>query len=338
MKINNELLLTKYFAAAIATLKKAITFDTSPTPTQPKKPFGEGNYQILIWIMDLAKSWDFQPKFDNDNYYAYIDYGAGKDIFMIAAHLDTVAVGDLKQWNHAPFEPIIKNIKLFGRGAINDKGPAIINFYALKYLKDHHYQSKNYKIRLVFGVNEESKMACLAKYAKQEALPKWGYTPDGMFPCIYGEKWIVHIDICGKADKLFTLTGGQQYNMVNNIVYYSGPKIKILAKLLKQNNLSCVLKDNTLKVSGKAGHCSMPELGINAGTWTLHCLVLLKIKHPLIKLVNDYFHNNFTMENIFGNLADETGISISNLGITELTAAGDIRIGINFSVPALANP
>lgn len=338
MKVNNDILCNKYFDEAIVTLKKAITFDTSQAKSQPKKPFGEGNYQILIWIMDLAKSWGFQPKFDDENYYAYIDYGQGNDIFMIAPHLDIVPSGDLKQWKNSPFEPIIKDNILFGRGALDDKGPAIINLYALKYLKDNNYQPKNYKIRLIFGVNEEGKMDCLEKYVKQEKLPKWGYTPDGVFPCIYAEKWIVNVDIYGKTNNLFTLTGGKQYNIVNDVIYYSGPKIEQLQKLLIKNNLNCSLKDSTLKVSGKPAHGSMPELGINAATWTLHCLHLLNIEHPLITLVNDYFHNNFAAENIFGKLEDESGVLTSNLGITEIDKNGYVRIGINFRVPVLCEP
>ena len=52
----------------------------------------------------------------------------------IIGHLDVVPAGD--GWTKCmPFEPTIENDKLYGRGAIDDKGPVAASYIALKILK-----------------------------------------------------------------------------------------------------------------------------------------------------------------------------------------------------------
>ncbi|MBY7704420.1 M20/M25/M40 family metallo-hydrolase [Vibrio harveyi] len=46
--------------------------------------------------------------------------------------------------------------KLIGRGSFDDKGPTMMNLYALKYLKDQGYNPDKYKIRMIFGLTEET--------------------------------------------------------------------------------------------------------------------------------------------------------------------------------------
>ena len=42
--------------------------------------------------------------------------GRGKRVIAIDGHVDTVDVGDLKQWKTDPFTPVLKNGILYGRG------------------------------------------------------------------------------------------------------------------------------------------------------------------------------------------------------------------------------
>lgn len=80
-------------------------------------------------------------------------------------------MGDLKKWDFEPFQPQIIDGKLLGRGAFDDKGPTIINLYALKYLKDHDYQP-DYCIRLIFGLTEETDWALIRAYMPIERTPQ----------------------------------------------------------------------------------------------------------------------------------------------------------------------
>lgn len=48
--------------------------------------------------------------------------GETKPLFVFAGHTDVVPTGDLAQWKHPPFEAVIENNILYGRGAADMKG------------------------------------------------------------------------------------------------------------------------------------------------------------------------------------------------------------------------
>ena len=57
-----------------------------------------------------------------------------KNYFGIIGHLDVVPVGD--GWTFEPFNPVISDGKLYGRGTTDDKGPVIGALYAMKAVMD----------------------------------------------------------------------------------------------------------------------------------------------------------------------------------------------------------
>jgi succinyl-diaminopimelate desuccinylase len=50
---------------------------------------------------------------------------------MLLTHLDHIAVGDLALWRHPPFAGVLENGELFGRGAVDIKGPLAAQIYTL---------------------------------------------------------------------------------------------------------------------------------------------------------------------------------------------------------------
>ncbi|WP_425288883.1 hypothetical protein [Spiroplasma endosymbiont of Asaphidion curtum] len=61
---------------------------------------------------------------------------------------------------------------------MDDKGPAIINLFALKYLVDEGFIPQK-RIRLIFGITEETTWDAIKHYMNNEEKPKFAYTPDG---------------------------------------------------------------------------------------------------------------------------------------------------------------
>jgi succinyl-diaminopimelate desuccinylase len=96
-------------------------------------------------------------------------------------HLDVVPVGD--GWTHGPFNPVIENGKLYGRGVNDDKGPTMAAFYAMRALKEMNVPLKR-KIRLILGTDEESGMRCIKHYLTKYDPPVIGFAPDATFPLI----------------------------------------------------------------------------------------------------------------------------------------------------------
>lgn len=61
--------------------------------------------------------------------------GNGPESVLFDAHLDTVEV-EADKWNTNPFEAAVKNGTVYGRGAVDDKGPFTSIFFAGKAVKE----------------------------------------------------------------------------------------------------------------------------------------------------------------------------------------------------------
>lgn len=96
-------------------------------------PFGKNTKEALEYTLNLGNKLGFKTK-NLDGYCGYIEFGEGEKLIGIIGHLDVVPSGD--GWNTPPFEATIKENKIFGRGAIDDKGPVIASLYAMKAIKD----------------------------------------------------------------------------------------------------------------------------------------------------------------------------------------------------------
>lgn len=151
-------------------------------------PFGEGAKKALDYALDLGNRLGFRTK-NIDNYCGYIEFGEGKNLLGIIGHLDVVPSGD--GWDTPPFSSTIKDGKIFGRGAIDDKGPVVASLYAMKAIKDNI--KINSRVRLILGINEEKDWKCIKHYKEKEELPTIGFSPDADFPCIYAEKGIATV-------------------------------------------------------------------------------------------------------------------------------------------------
>ncbi|ATG97262.1 Sapep family Mn(2+)-dependent dipeptidase [Mesoplasma lactucae] len=338
MKIDEKVLIDKYFKEAYEQTKKILSIPSYAQPKEANKPFGPGVYDVLNYVMDLAKSLGFETHKDEQNRYGFLDFGKGDEIFVILGHLDVVPPGNIKEWVTPPFTPIEQDGKLIGRGAFDDKGPTMMNLYALKYLLDNGFEP-DYKIRMIFGLTEETTWESIHAYIDDYGYGNvaMGYTPDAEFPVVYAEKWVVDLDVVGNLETDFSIKGGEAYNVVDDLVTYKGPKTDDIATYLKENNIPTSFNDkNELVVQGKAGHGSLPWLGINAATWLGRAMKNVGIKNEVVDSLNN-MHEDYYAKNFVKPIDDETGPLTQNLGIINVEN-GKQKFSLNFRVPALANP
>lgn len=68
-------------------------------------------------------------------------------------HLD-VQPAEEPQWVSAPFEPLIQDERIYGRGSTDDKGPALTTVHAIAFLRAQGYALPN--IQLIYETEEES--------------------------------------------------------------------------------------------------------------------------------------------------------------------------------------
>lgn len=249
--------MKNYFNDIVKTISEIIKFDSSKAPAKEGKPFGEPCADCLNYFLTLAKDLGFETV-NYDNYVGEVRFGSGED-FAVLCHLDVVPAGE--GWTREPFGGEIDEVnkKIWGRGALDDKGPAVITLFALKALKDEGFKP-NKTIKLILGCNEETGWACIDHYNKVAKMPDIGISPDADFPVIYAEKGIMHIKVCfDLPEGVKSISGGSAANMV---CAYCRAETDKREKLL--NALNLTYENGCVISCGKSAHGSTPEKGINA--------------------------------------------------------------------------
>lgn len=265
-------LIDEYREDIINSTREIIRIRSVEEAPKENMPFGEGPYRALKYALDLCEEIGMETK-NFDSYAGHADYGDGYETVGILVHLDVVPEGD--GWDFDPYGGEISDNKLYGRGTIDDKGPAIASIYAVKALIDSG-EKLNKKIRIIFGTNEESGWGCMKHYFKHEKAPDMAFVPDADFPVINGEKGILIFDIEGDLEKnkeieIISLEGGNVPNMVaDRASAVIRPKnLDSLITLLEKNkneNISWERQEGQLILlaKGKSAHGSTPENGLNA--------------------------------------------------------------------------
>ena len=84
----------------------------------------------------------------------YGSLGKGSHTIAFDSHMDTVDVGNPEKWKYDPFDGIIENDIIYGRGASDQKGGLASALYALRILAENGLP-ENLKIIFVGSVREE---------------------------------------------------------------------------------------------------------------------------------------------------------------------------------------
>ena len=84
----------------------------------PEAPFGPGPVAGLKHMLAYGERDGFTVK-NVDNYAGHIEYGEGDETLGIFGHMDVVPAGD--GWETDPYEPVIKDGKIYARGASDDR-------------------------------------------------------------------------------------------------------------------------------------------------------------------------------------------------------------------------
>jgi acetylornithine deacetylase/succinyl-diaminopimelate desuccinylase-like protein len=96
-------------------------------------------------------------------YAEYLDAGKNKPTVLIYGHYDVQPVDPIELWTNPPFEPTIKDGKIFARGTTDDKGQLFIHLKSLEtYFKNESALPINVKI--IFEGEEEIGSVNLVKF------------------------------------------------------------------------------------------------------------------------------------------------------------------------------
>lgn len=233
-------------------------------------PFGRACRGVLDAMLGIAKRDGFTTR-DVDGYAGVVEYGDSDETFGVLGHLDIVPLGE--GWTKDPLKVTLENGYLFGRGVMDDKGPALAGYYALRIIRDLNIPLKK-KVMLITGCDEESGMECMDYYCEHAQVPQMGFVPDANFPVIYGEKGGLHVGLVSDDSTVIKkMHAGTRPNIVigkaDCTVDFIDEEQEKLFKFYcdSQGVEGQIVKSNegvTYHIDGVFAHAAFPYNGMNA--------------------------------------------------------------------------
>ena len=108
----------------------------------------------------------------------------GSPVLGLVVHGDVQPV-EAAQWTVPPFEGLIRDGFVIGRGAADDKGPLVQALLAMHGLRG---AKLTHTVRLLVGSDEESGSSDMKAYLASHAPPAYSLVLDSEFPAVVGEK------------------------------------------------------------------------------------------------------------------------------------------------------
>lgn len=335
----------------IKTLQELVRIKSVAEENGGEYPFGEGVQKAFEYMLNLAENEGFLIK-NIDNYGGHFDYGDGEEIFGLIGHLDVVPEG--KDWDYGPYEAVISDGRIYGRGTKDDKGPVVAAFFAMKALKEAGFVPKK-KIRMILGLDEETHWNGMKYYLDKVEAPDFGISPDGDFPVIHAEMGILIFDLArklsgdkkGKGLYLSSLKGGNAPNMVPDHVRAvirdeNYDKVKEVINKYREETGYLIKYKGTGKsleivAEGISAHGARPEMGLNAVSVMMGLFSRLNFAdenlNEFIEFYNKHIGFNYNGENIGMAFKDDiSGKLIFNVGIVQADKDG-IILTVNVRYP-----
>lgn len=317
--------------------------------TSLEMPFGPGPKAALDFMLAKGEQQGMRIK-NVDHMAGHIEMGAGDELIGVLCHVDVVPAGNPTTWTYPPFEGRIVDGKLFGRGAIDDKGPTMAAWLAMKMIQDEGIEL-NKRVRMIIGTDEESGFRCVNRYFEIEEMPTIGFAPDADFPLINAEKGIAHLVFTSKGkligeQQLLSFQAGKRTNMVPeeavaNLKFVDSNTKEKFSQFLQQNILEGTFntseKGIIIMIKGKSAHAMEPEKGRNAAVY------LAKFLQTVVTSGQDAEFINFIVQLFDGdhygsalqlNFEDDmSGPTTLNPGIVSFNENGaSIEVSMRYSV------
>jgi len=310
---------------------------------QPKAPYGIECARAVKAGAALFEEAGFPTRVNEDGGYALATYGDGDTTIGIFGHSDVVPVS--AGWLLTePFEPIVKDGWLVGRGASDNKSGVMIAHCLLSLFRDCNIPLKS-KLLAFVGSNEESGMGDITAFVKNEEMPDLSLIPDSAFPCSLGEKGILRMWAeCDKPlETILQFKGGDAFNTVLDkvtIVINATQQLtdELHAKIAQSDSFTLHRNSDgtiTLAAKGAAMHAAYPFGSVNAAVIASKLLCDCQFMNDSDKevlssivwmLESNYGENlGIKLEDEFGHLTVANGMVAIENG--KLRISMDIRYG-----------
>lgn len=321
----------------LAELAALIQIPSVASEPEEGAPYGREPLRCLEHMLALCERLGLRTG-RMDNRVGWCEYGDGAEMVGVLVHLDVVPAGS--GWTEAePFSGEIKDGRIYGRGTMDDKGPAVGAVYALAALKDAGVKLTR-RIRILFGTSEEVGCNDIAWYVEHGGeLPVIGFTPDAEYPVINGEKGIIDATYVKTlhqtgAYRLLKLEGGTASNIspahaVAEIACPADAAAKIAADKVTVTPIEGGIR---VEAAGVSVHGSTPELGENAVGRLAQALAQLPFEGDAadcIAFLADRIGMECHGESLGLAMRDDLGPLTFNLGVMKLK---DDALSLSFTI------
>jgi len=317
-------------------------------------PYGEGPRAALALARSMMEERGFEVG-EFEDMLITAQLGQSPALMGILAHLDVVDAGE--GWDSDPYKMLIKDGRLYGRGASDDKGPSIAAIYAMYCVRDICPELQH-GFKLILGSGEEVGCEDIANFISKNELPPHVFTPDADFPVVnvekgrlapvFGASWEKDLALA----RIISITGGSTMNVVPFRASAVIEGIGIAeaeafcgdysAKTCAAISVSPVGDRLAIVATGAATHAATPHEGNNAQTALFEMLAAMPFAESkgfgYVRALNRLFpHGDYLGAALGIDMSDDiSGALTLNFGVVEFT---EVAFSGNFDsrTPACAD-
>jgi acetylornithine deacetylase/succinyl-diaminopimelate desuccinylase-like protein len=250
------------------------------------------------FIIQLLKKNGYNTKIqkvEKNRFNVLVEKGKGRKSVLLYSHLDTVGI--TKGWKTDPFELKIIGDRAFGLGAWDMKGGMAVNI--LSFL---NYQPKNFRLKLVFCVDEENIYQGVYQLVKSDFFNDVDCIISTEPAFIYGNQGIV-IGRPGRAVFQIIISGKPNhyalYNHKIDINFFVADLINDLSRFyIEKNGRKQFIFARNIQ-SETIGMSTPHTVKLELDSSIIPPTTSNKIKQELINIcraINQKFNNYFTIE------------------------------------------
>lgn len=304
----------------IAFLQELLRIPSIAGEPKPGMPYGEKIAEVQNIARKKANEMGFLTGSFEDKIIT-VDFNEKETKEGFIAHLDVVPA-EAEKWTFPPYDGTVRDNIIYGRGVIDDKGPAVAALWAMHAVKKAGINLK-YNVRLLLGGAEETGMRDFSDYVKKNTLPEYFFTPDGVFPIGIGERGLIKIiyNSTMTASKILSVKSGNAVNIIPESAtavihgFSKSELIEIISGFDFDTSYEVTEVDNLLTITftGKPAHASQPEDGINALTAMVSLLAKIEPENTLISDLHKAFPHGVYHGAGVGISGDKINISLTQL-------------------------
>jgi len=322
--------MKKYKDQMLEMLSGLVGIPSVKGESEPNMPYGRSVFKALMYMLDQAERLDLESV-NLFGHMGYATYGSGEQTFGILTHIDVVPAGE--GWETDPFQAVIKDGKVYGRGTVDDKGAAVAALFALHAVKTSCI-GLNKQVKVFFGCDEESGWGDIEYYKAHYPEIDYVISPDAFFPIINREKGLLQLEASCPAEireegtAILAISAGTRANIVPNLARCTlrAPlgTVREMAAVFGEGlpaKLTVSGQDGKVDVEcrGRAAHGAHPEQGVNALAYLSAFLNVL----PLADGRAEKFI--YTLAELIGTDTDGRGLGID--GSDDLSGSLTLNLG-----------